>query len=61
MTDRRRFLTKASVFMVTAAAATIDAPNVIAQAKVKWRIPTTWPPALDVLQGSALRLSKVVD
>jgi TRAP-type mannitol/chloroaromatic compound transport system substrate-binding protein len=62
MTDRRRFLAKASSVMVAAAAAAVvDAPNVIAQPKVKWRMPTLWPPALDVLQGSALRLSKVVE
>jgi TRAP-type mannitol/chloroaromatic compound transport system substrate-binding protein len=39
----------------------VDAPNVMAQPKVKWRMPTTWPPALDVLQGSAQRLAQVVE
>jgi TRAP-type mannitol/chloroaromatic compound transport system substrate-binding protein len=61
MTERRRFLARAgSAVAVTAAATLVDAPNVIAQAKVKWRMPTTWPPALDVLQGSAQRLAQVV-
>jgi TRAP-type mannitol/chloroaromatic compound transport system substrate-binding protein len=62
MTDRRRFLVKASGVMAAAVAtAAADAPNVIAQAKVKWRMPTTWPTALDVLQGSAQRLAQLVE
>jgi TRAP-type mannitol/chloroaromatic compound transport system substrate-binding protein len=60
--ERRRFIVKAGGVLATAgAAAVIDAPNVIAQPKFKWRMPTLWTPALDVLQGSALRLAKVVD
>jgi TRAP-type mannitol/chloroaromatic compound transport system substrate-binding protein len=58
-TPRRRFLTAASAAM--AAATLTDAPNVIAQPKVQWRMSTTWTPALDVLQGSAQRLAKVVE
>jgi TRAP-type mannitol/chloroaromatic compound transport system substrate-binding protein len=62
MTDRRRFLTKAGGAMAAvAAAAIVDAPNVIAQPKVQWRMSTTWTSALDVLQGAAQRLAKVVD
>jgi len=62
MTNRRRFLAKASGAVVTAAAATIiDAPNVIAQPKIQWRMSTTWTPALDVLQGAAQRLAKDVE
>jgi TRAP-type mannitol/chloroaromatic compound transport system substrate-binding protein len=62
MTGRRRFLAKASGAMAAVAAATIiDAPNVIAQPKVQWRMSTAWTAALDVLQGSAERLAKVVD
>jgi TRAP-type mannitol/chloroaromatic compound transport system substrate-binding protein len=34
--------------------------DIIAQPKIKWRMSTTWTPALDVLQGAALRLAKVV-
>ena len=43
------------------AAAIVDAPNVIAQPKVQWRMSTAWPPALDMLQGAAQRLAKVVE
>ena len=62
MTERRRFLTTAGGAVAAVAAATIiDAPNVIAQPKVQWRMSTTWTPALDILQGAAQRLAKVVD
>ena len=62
MTDRRRFLAKASGAMATVAAATIiDAPHVIAQPKVQWRLSTAYPPSLDQLHGAAQRLAKVVE
>ena len=62
MTGRRNFLTKASGAAVAVTAATIiDAPNVIAQPKVQWRMSTAWTPANDLLQGAALRLAKVVE
>ncbi len=62
MTERRRFIATASGAMAAVAAATIvDAPNVIAQPKVQWRMSTAFPPALDVLQGAAERLAKVVE
>src|SRR3990172_5467282 len=62
MTDRRRFITKAGgAIAAVAAAAVTDAPNVIAQPKVQWRMSTAWTPANDVLQGAAQRLAKVVD
>jgi TRAP-type mannitol/chloroaromatic compound transport system substrate-binding protein len=52
MTNRRRFLAKASGAAVAVAAATIiEAPNVIAQPKVQWRMSTAWTPTLDMLQG----------
>jgi TRAP-type mannitol/chloroaromatic compound transport system substrate-binding protein len=38
-----------------------DAPSVIAQPKVQWRVSTAWTPALDHLQGVAQRLAKVVE
>ena len=61
-TDRRRFLVSASGALTAVAAATIvEAPNVIAQPKVQWRLSTTYPALLDQLQGSAERLAKVVD
>src|SRR5258705_7754755 len=62
MTERRRFLATASRVVVAATAVAItDAPNVIAQPKVQWRMSTAWPPILDVMQGSAERLAKIVE
>ena len=62
MTDRRRFLTKASGAMaVAAAAALVDVPHVIAQPKVQWRMATAWVPALDQWNGAAKRMAQVVD
>jgi TRAP-type mannitol/chloroaromatic compound transport system substrate-binding protein len=62
MTERRRFIVKASGAVVAvAAAAIVDAPSVIAQPKVQWRMSTAWTPALDHLQGAAQRLAKVVE
>jgi TRAP-type mannitol/chloroaromatic compound transport system substrate-binding protein len=59
---RRRFILKAGGALVTAgSAALLDAPNVIAQPKFQWRMSTTWTPALDVLQGAAQRLARVVE
>jgi TRAP-type mannitol/chloroaromatic compound transport system substrate-binding protein len=60
--ERRRFLVKAGGGLAAAGAATVvQAPNVIAQPKVQWRMSTTWTPALDVLQGSAQQLARLVD
>jgi TRAP-type mannitol/chloroaromatic compound transport system substrate-binding protein len=62
MTERRRFIVKAGGAMAVAAAVTIvDAPNVIAQPKVQWRMSTAWTSSLDMLQGAAQRLAKVVE
>jgi len=62
MTERRRFLAKAGRAMAAVAAATlVDAPNVIAQPKVQWRMSTTWVPALDQLNGAARRLATIVE
>ena len=61
-THRRRFLATASGAMAAAAAAALaDAPHVIAQPKVQWRMSTAWTTALDHLQGTAQRLAQVVD
>ncbi len=61
-TERRRFIVTASGAMAAVAAARIvDAPNVIAQPKVQWRMSTAWPPVLDTLQGWARQLAKVVE
>jgi TRAP-type mannitol/chloroaromatic compound transport system substrate-binding protein len=62
MSDRRRFLAKARGAMATVAAATIaDAPNVIAQPKIQWRMSTAYPPVLDQLFNAAERLAKIVE
>jgi TRAP-type mannitol/chloroaromatic compound transport system substrate-binding protein len=62
MTGRRRFLSTASGALAAAAAASLaDAPNVIAQPKVQWRLSTAYPPVLDQLQGAALRFATVVE
>jgi TRAP-type mannitol/chloroaromatic compound transport system substrate-binding protein len=62
MNDRRRFIAKAGgVVAAVASAAIADAPNVIAQPNVQWRMSTAWTAALDVYQGSAQRLAKVVE
>ena len=58
----RRFFVKAGGALVAAgAAAVVDAPNVIAQPRVQWRMPTMWPPALDILQGNAQKFARIVD
>jgi TRAP-type mannitol/chloroaromatic compound transport system substrate-binding protein len=44
-----------------ATAAVVDAPYVIAQPKVQWRMSTGWTAALDVLQGAAQRLAMVLE
>jgi TRAP-type mannitol/chloroaromatic compound transport system substrate-binding protein len=56
---RRKFIAGAGA-VAAGAAAIMHAPAVIAQQKYRWRMPTTWPPALDVMQGSAQRLAKMV-
>src|SRR5438309_1300536 len=61
MTERRRFLAKAGGAMAAVAAATmIDAPNVIAQPKVQWRMSTAWTSAL-LYQAAAHKLAKIVE
>src|SRR5437773_11726999 len=61
-TERPRFIATASGAMASvAAAAIVDAPSVIAQPKVQWRMSTAWPPVLDNLQGAARLLAKLVE
>src|SRR5262245_65203918 len=60
--ERRNFLVKAGgVLAVSGAAAVVDAPHVIAQPKFQWRMPTTWTPALDVMQGAAHQVARVAE
>ena len=58
--NRRTFIARAGGAVAAATAAMIDAPNVIAQPKVQWRMSTTWTPVIDILQGVAQRLATVV-
>ena len=59
---RRKFIVKAGGALVAATAATaVEAPNVIAQPRFQWRLPTSWTPAIDVLQGNAQRFAQIVD
>ena len=60
-TERRRFIATASGLLAAAAAPTIvDAPNVIAQPKIQWRMSTAWTRGLDV-QATAEQLGKIVE
>ena len=60
--NRRRFMVRAAGTLAAASGvAVVDAPNVIAQPKVQWRMPTSWPAALDILQGAAQRVARLVD
>ena len=61
MEGRRRFILKGATLAAATAATAVNAPNVIAQPKFQWRLSTTWPPALDVLQGGAQRFARMVD
>jgi TRAP-type mannitol/chloroaromatic compound transport system substrate-binding protein len=57
MTERRRFIATASGVMVAAAAgAIVDAPNVIAQPKVQWRMSTAYTAVFDIHHGVAQAL-----
>jgi TRAP-type mannitol/chloroaromatic compound transport system substrate-binding protein len=58
--QRRAFLLKAGV-ATAGAAALLDAPNVIAQPKYQWRMPTSWPPAADILMDGARLFARMVD
>jgi len=60
VTGRRRFLVKAGRAAAVTAATIIDAPNVIAQPTIQWRMSTTWTPSVDVLQGAAQQLARMV-
>jgi TRAP-type mannitol/chloroaromatic compound transport system substrate-binding protein len=58
---RRRFFGKGAALLAAAGAGATHAPYVIAQPKIRWRMPTTWPASLDVLQGAAQRFGRLVD
>jgi TRAP-type mannitol/chloroaromatic compound transport system substrate-binding protein len=60
--ERRRFIVKAGGALAAAgAAAVVNAPNIIAQPKVQWRLSTAFAAVFDIHQGAAQRLAKLVD
>jgi TRAP-type mannitol/chloroaromatic compound transport system substrate-binding protein len=62
VTGRREFLAKASGVMAAGAAVIVrDAPDVIAQPKIQWRLSTAYAPVLDQLHGAARRFAQVVE
>jgi len=61
ITGRRRFMATASGVAAGVVSSVADAPHVVAQPKVQWRMSTAWTPSLDVLQGAAQQLGKVVE
>src|SRR5262245_27886527 len=59
---RRRFIVKAGGALAAAGAAVaVEAPHVIAQPKIQWRMSTAWTKGQDILQSNAQRLGQVVD
>src|SRR5215471_7521810 len=59
--ERRRFIVTAGGALATAGtAAIVDAPNVIAQPKIQWRMSTAWARSLDV-QLTAEYFAKIVE
>jgi len=59
---RREFLKKAAMGSAAAVAATaVNAPAVLAQKTYQWKMVTTWPPAMPVLQTGAERFAKRVE
>jgi TRAP-type mannitol/chloroaromatic compound transport system substrate-binding protein len=61
MTERRRFIATAGGAMAAAAAAIVDAPNVIAQPKVQWRMSMAFAAVFDIHQAAAQRMAKSVE
>ena len=62
MSQRRRFIAGAGgVVAAVAASAIVDAPSVIAQPKIQWRLSTAYPAATDILHEAAQRLARIVE
>ncbi|GBC63342.1 ABC transporter substrate-binding protein [Desulfonema ishimotonii] len=60
--ERRDFLKKTGVATAAAVAGSaLSAPAVLAEKKYRWKMVTTWPPNLPVLQTGAVRFSKRVE
>ena len=47
--------------MAAGSAVVVDAPHIVAQPRVQWRMSTGWTASLDVLQGAAQKLATVVE
>ena len=59
---RRDFLKKVGIGTAAAVGASaLSAPAVIAQKKYQWKMVTTWPPKLPVLQDGCERLAKRIE
>jgi TRAP-type mannitol/chloroaromatic compound transport system substrate-binding protein len=59
--ERRNFIKAGGVLAAAGATAVLDAPNVIAQPRFQWRMPTYWSPANDILLGNAQKFAKMID
>jgi TRAP-type mannitol/chloroaromatic compound transport system substrate-binding protein len=59
--QRRKFIVKAGVLAAAGAATAVDAPNVIAQPKYKWRMATSWPPKFHPPGIAAEMLAKLTE
>lgn len=61
--ERRRFLVKAGGVLAAAGAtaAVVDAPNVIAQPKYRWRLSTSWPPKFHPPHTAAEMFAKMAE
>ena len=58
---RRDFLKKAGVGAAAVAATAVNAPAVHAKKTYNWKMVTTWPPKLPVLQDGCERLAKRIE
>ena len=59
--ERRKFLKAGAVLAAAGATTTVNVPNVVAQPRIQWRMPTYWSPANDVLMGNAQKFAKMVE
>jgi TRAP-type mannitol/chloroaromatic compound transport system substrate-binding protein len=60
--NRRHFLSRVGVSAAAVAAVTtVNAPAVMAQKMFRWKMVTTWPPKLPVLQDGCERLAKRIE
>jgi TRAP-type mannitol/chloroaromatic compound transport system substrate-binding protein len=58
---RRRFLAKAGLAATAGAAVVVNAPAVIAQPRVQWRMPTFFSPGADIALGIPQRFAQHVE